>query len=224
MMNIEELIEKMIAGGIQVKGDFVMHKEVEYEVAHVEPGGIGIQVNHGGATQATAAQCPQQEDSPTPANNAPTTRPAAAEEAPAEEAPVEQRPSPQREQIVSKLLGWAERGDWQAPASVERVQRLIRQLLNLGDTPLSPSDRALSDKLWRLLESGRGSRAQILMQNLIGYFIHIGWLLPGSPRQNECFFGTREGYSNIDKGKPDGELSHGFREVIPLVEKHIGLV
>ena len=62
------------------------------------------------------------------------------------------------------------------------------------------------------------------MQNLIGYFIHIGWLLPGSPRQNECFFGTREGYSNIDKGKPDGELSHGFREVIPLVEKYIGLV
>ena len=64
----------------------------------------------------------------------------------------------------------------------------------------------------------------ILMQNLIGYFIHIGWLLPGSPRQNECFFGTREGYSNIDKGKPDGELSHGFREVIPLVEKYIELV
>ena len=35
---------------------------------------------------------------------------------------------------------------------------------------------------------------------------------------------NEKGYSNIDKGKPDGELSHGFREVIPLVEKYIELV
>lgn len=221
-MDIEKLIEKMIAGGIQVKGDFVMHKKVEYEVAHVEAGGIGIQINHGGTAQVAEAQRPQQEDSPTPADSAPTTSPAAAEEAPAKEAHVEQRPSPRRTEILRQLLGWAERGDWQAPASVERVQRLIRQILGVGDTPLTPSDSALSDKLWRLLEGGRGPRAQILMQNLIGYFIHIGWLLPGSPTQNECFFGTRDGYSNIDKGKPGGELSNGFREVLPLLERCVG--
>ena len=47
MMNIEKLIEKMIAGGIQVKGDFVMHKEVEYEVAHVEPGDLVLTLGCG---------------------------------------------------------------------------------------------------------------------------------------------------------------------------------
>lgn len=34
--------------GIHVQGDFVMKKEVEYEVNNVEAGGIGIQVVNGG--------------------------------------------------------------------------------------------------------------------------------------------------------------------------------
>ncbi len=48
-MNQEELqrtLEALGKGGIQVNGDFVVSKHVEYEVNNVEAGGIGIQFNN----------------------------------------------------------------------------------------------------------------------------------------------------------------------------------
>ena len=48
-MNQEELqktLEAIGKGGIQVAGDFVVEKHVEYEVNNVENGGIGIQINN----------------------------------------------------------------------------------------------------------------------------------------------------------------------------------
>ena len=50
MMNQEELqkaLEAIGKGGIQVAGDLVVEKHVEYEVNNVEPGGIGIQIVNG---------------------------------------------------------------------------------------------------------------------------------------------------------------------------------
>ena len=60
-MNQEELqrtLEALGKGGIQVNGDFVVSKHVEYEVNNVEAGGIGIQIVNGntlgGRTHAQA--------------------------------------------------------------------------------------------------------------------------------------------------------------------------
>ena len=56
-MNKEELqaaLEAIGKGGIQVAGDFVMEKHVEHEVANVEAGGIGIQINNGIDVPATS--------------------------------------------------------------------------------------------------------------------------------------------------------------------------
>ena len=46
-MEIEELMKQLAQGGINVQGDFVMKKDVQYEVSNVEAGGIGIQVVNG---------------------------------------------------------------------------------------------------------------------------------------------------------------------------------
>ena len=46
-MEIEELMKQLAQGGINVQGDLVMKKEVQYEVSNVEAGGIGIQVVNG---------------------------------------------------------------------------------------------------------------------------------------------------------------------------------
>lgn len=49
-MNKEELqaaLEAISKSGVTVKGDLVIEKKVEYEVANVENGGIGIQINNG---------------------------------------------------------------------------------------------------------------------------------------------------------------------------------
>lgn len=60
-MNNEDLqktLETLGKGGITVAGDFVMNKNVEYEVNNVEAGGIGIQIVNGntlgGRNQAQA--------------------------------------------------------------------------------------------------------------------------------------------------------------------------
>lgn len=47
-MDVEELMKQLSEGGINVQGDFVMNKHVEYEVNNVEEGGIGIQIVNGG--------------------------------------------------------------------------------------------------------------------------------------------------------------------------------
>ena len=55
-MEIEELMKQLAQGGINVQGDLVMKKEVQYEVSNVENGGIGIQVVNGNvAAQANPA-------------------------------------------------------------------------------------------------------------------------------------------------------------------------
>ena len=51
-MNEEErkkTFENFVKNGITVNGDFVMEKHVDYEVANVENGGIGIQIINGKA-------------------------------------------------------------------------------------------------------------------------------------------------------------------------------
>lgn len=49
-MEIEEMMKQLAQGGITVQGDFVMKKDVRYEVNNVEAGGIGIQVVNGKTT------------------------------------------------------------------------------------------------------------------------------------------------------------------------------
>lgn len=45
--DLQAALEAISKGGIQVAGDLVLEKNVEYEVANVEEGGIGIQIVNG---------------------------------------------------------------------------------------------------------------------------------------------------------------------------------
>jgi hypothetical protein len=58
MMDKEELqkaLEAIGKGGINVAGDLVIEKHVDYEVSNVEAGGIGIQINNGREKSLTAS-------------------------------------------------------------------------------------------------------------------------------------------------------------------------
>jgi hypothetical protein len=48
-------LEAISKSGITVKGDLVLEKKVDYEVANVENGGIGIQINNGKDVQFTVS-------------------------------------------------------------------------------------------------------------------------------------------------------------------------
>lgn len=54
--DIQAALEAISKGGIQVAGDLVLEKHVEYEVANVEDGGIGIQIVNGSAPKVANGQ------------------------------------------------------------------------------------------------------------------------------------------------------------------------
>ena len=101
-----------------------------------------------------------------------------------------------------------DKGDWQEPATAERVKAMMR--LAMAD-----------ERMKRLVCNGRSNRVKVTWQNLVGYFSDRK-MLPasmGSPALNKMFFGDQEGYPNIDKGRPSRDnMSAGFRDVIPLLD------
>lgn len=52
--DLQAALEAISKSGIQVAGDLVLEKNVEYEVANVEEGGIGIQINNGNSAEASS--------------------------------------------------------------------------------------------------------------------------------------------------------------------------
>lgn len=136
-----------------------------------------------------------------------------------EQITVEQLPE-SRQQIVKKLLRLVGKGDWIEPATENGVKDFVMNALGVGSITLTADDNARVTAMWRLLETGRGDRVTVVFQNLIGYYVSCGWLKKGSPALNMKFFGTKDTYSNIDKGNPRmTDMSEGFKKVLPLLDK-----
>lgn len=129
--------------------------------------------------------------------------------------------SDSRKDILREILRLVGKGDWIAPASTESIRLMMKNVLGVVPGVLTTDDAQLSATLWKLLEQGKGDRVKVTMQNLIGYFISRKMLSEGSPAQNKAFFGNDEGYSNIDKGINENEMSNGFKAVLPLLDKYV---
>lgn len=129
--------------------------------------------------------------------------------------------SDSRKGILHNILQLISKGDWIAPASIEGIRMMIKNVLGVVPDVLTTDDVQLSAKLWKLLEQGKGDRVKVTMQNLIGYFISRKMLSEGSPAQNKVFFGNDDGYSNIDKGINENQMSDGFKSILPLLDKYV---
>lgn len=124
-----------------------------------------------------------------------------------------------RQSILDRLLDLADKGDWLT--SADDVKAMLKTLLSQSETSLKGDEVGISEKLWKLLENGRGDRVKIVWQNLIGYFADRK-LLPstmGAPALNKMFFGDEAGYTNIDKGRPSkGLMTADFESLVPLLD------
>ena len=133
-----------------------------------------------------------------------------------------------RQAILEQLLDLADNGDWVKDIQSEDIKTMLRTVLGVGEKPLTAKEREMSATLWDMLEKGRGNdRVKITWQNMVGYFADRKLFNKnGSPSLNEDFFGTKNDYSNIDKGRPSND-SNGdnmpprFRKVLPLLDKHV---
>lgn len=124
----------------------------------------------------------------------------------------------QTDQLIAK-------GDWKLPATVQNMKLSLRHVLGIGERGLTVAEMELSDTLWSLLEHRRGGDAlRITFQNLIGYWDEHGLFHKhqGSPSLCRQFFGSTNGYSNIDKGRPgkSGVLDE-FKSVVPLLDRYL---
>lgn len=132
-------------------------------------------------------------------------------------------PSTSRQGILDRLFALVDRGDWTNNVGAEDIHTMLKTVLGWGETPLTAKEAELSERLWQLLENGRGDRVKIVWQNMVGYF--DDWKLfnqKGSPALNKDFFGNDEGYPNIDKGRPSRDnMSANFREVLPLLDTYV---
>ena len=133
-----------------------------------------------------------------------------------------------RQAILDQLLDWVERGDWVKKVTAEEVKTMLRTVLGIGEMSLSEREAEMSATLWEMLERGRGNdRVKITWQNMVGYFADKKLFNKnGSPSLNEDFFGTKNDYSNIDKGRPSNDrngdnMPPRFRKVLPLLDKHV---
>ena len=117
-----------------------------------------------------------------------------------------------RQEIFDQLLALADKGGWMNGVTADAVKTMMQQVLQK------------SEKLWQLLEKGRGDRVRIVWQNLIGYFVDMK-LLPstiGAPAMNKMFFGDDKGYTNIDKGRPSkGLMTADFESLLPLLDTYV---
>lgn len=202
---MQKMLEAIGNGGINVKGDLVLEKHVEYEVANVEPGGIGIQINN-------------------------TMSPVACDEVDAvgngncSGGSQDNTLNETRKAIADELMELVEKGDWVDGVTAEDIKLMLRNVLGIGEVTLTAKQAELSGKLWLLLEDGRkgaGGRVRIIWENIVGFLDEKRLFVPkGSPALNKDFFGDSKGYTNIDKGRPGNDyMSNGFRETLPLLEE-----
>ena len=125
-----------------------------------------------------------------------------------------------RKSILESLTELVGYGEWVAPASAEKIQTMLQNALGVGMYELTGEDAEMSETFWSMLEAP--NKLRVVWQNLIGYFAEKRFFSSslGSPALNEMFFGNRELYQNIDKGRPGySRKSKKWALVLPLLDR-----
>lgn len=145
-----------------------------------------------------------------------------------------------REEILNQLLEWVDSGDWINDEVANEVKQMLLTVLGRGEIQLEDKEKDMSETLWNLLEVGRVVNNEYnknrntekygclatAWQNLVGYFDDKKlFKRKGSPALNKDFFGNKDGYTNIDKGRPskdtgEGRMSSRFRDVLKLLDAY----
>ena len=122
-------------------------------------------------------------------------------------------------ETLAELVGY---GEWVAPATDEKILEMLHNALGVGMYELSGEETTMSEVFWSMLEQTGNLR--VVWQNLIGYFAEHRFFVStlGSPALNEMFFGNRDLYQNIDKGRPSYKRkSKKWAQIQPLLDRFV---
>lgn len=122
-------------------------------------------------------------------------------------------------ETLTELVGY---GEWVAPATDVKILEMLHNALGVGMYELTGEEKEMSEVFWSMLEQTGNLR--VVWQNLIGYFAEHRFFVStlGSPALNEMFFGNREFYQNIDKGRPSYKRkSKKWAQIQPLLDRFV---
>ena len=128
-----------------------------------------------------------------------------------------------RQSKLDEIIGIFQKGDWKQPATAENIELLLNVVFGKDTSLLNEGDESQCEKMWGLVEGGRGNRMEVFPANLAGFFSEEN-LLVGSPKQiSDDLFGNGNQVNNINKGKSNNR-SQGLEDVIEYIKKYINKI
>lgn len=129
-----------------------------------------------------------------------------------------------RQSKLTEIIEILKRGNWKEPATTDNIEQLLNTVFGKDTSLLDDDDKPQCEKIWGLVESGRGKREIIVSANLAGYFAEQS-LLKGSPKviSNDLYGKNNDQSSNINKGK-EKNCSPSFAGIVPFLNKYINKI
>jgi hypothetical protein len=131
--------------------------------------------------------------------------------------------TPARQSFLDDVITHFQSGDWKQPATFENVKKFLNTIFGKDLSLLDDGDKTLCDKMWAMVERGRGERIMVVTANLAGLFSEEN-ILRGTPTEiSKAVFGNESQVNNINKGHTKN-ASSSFSEVLPFLKKYVDKV
>ena len=136
----------------------------------------------------------------------------------------ENRISVARQSKLDEIIGILQKGKWKEPATSENIALFLNTVFGQELSLLEESDKPLCDKMWALVEGGRGDRMKIVPANLAGFFSEENLLSGSSKEISNDLFENEDQTNNINKGNSNYSSSESFCDVVPFLKKYISKI
>ena len=131
--------------------------------------------------------------------------------------------TPARQSFLNDVITHFQSGDWKQPATFENVKKFLNTVFGKDSSLLDDSDKSLCEKMWAMIEGGRGERLTVITANLAGFFSEENILI-GTPTEiSKAIFGNKSQVNNVNKGHTKN-ASSSFSEILPFLKKYVDKV
>ena len=128
-----------------------------------------------------------------------------------------------RQSKLDDIIGILKNGNWKLPATADNIEVLLNAVFGKDISLYDEDDANQCEKMWALIEGGRGDRKLIISANLAGFFSEEN-LLTGTPKEiSNDLFGNDNLINSINDGKRNNR-SNAFDDVISFIIKYINKI
>lgn len=124
-----------------------------------------------------------------------------------------------RQSKLDEIIRILQNGGWKQPATADNIKQLLNTVFGRDLSLLDKEDMDLCEKMWSLVEGGRGDRKMIVPANLAGFFADENLLNGSSKEISKDLFGNGNMVNSVNDGKKNNR-SVTFEGVIPFLTKY----